>query len=215
MDSQKGKIISDEEMEILQETMNISFGKAASDLADVIDTRVVLSVPYIKVLRVTELLEYIKNEVKDYSYVSIVEQRFWGRFKGDALLIFPAGAGRELVTMIKQEAENITYESDSLDILQMEALMEVGNILIGACVGKLAELLKDTVTYTHPRVIIERYPQDVIPEMQYDTDSTAIVLRTIFRFEEGNVSGFLFLITRNESIDWLRRALHEFIAQYE
>jgi len=214
MSTQVEKLLSEEETEILQEIMNISFGKSAADLADVIETHVVLSVPYIKIIQITELPVYFKDNVKEYKKISIVEQKFWGKFKGEALLVFSSGAGRELIRMLQQD-EGSGYESDPVEILERESLMEVGNILIGACVGKLTEVLKDVVTYAPPMVIVEKEYAEAIAESRYDPNSTAIVLKTEFRFEEGNVSGFLFLITSQESVSWLKNALHVFMEQYE
>lgn len=211
---QEEKILSDEETEILQEIMNISFGKSAADLADVIDTHVVLSVPFIRIMRVPELPDYFKDHVKDYKTISVVEQKFWGRFKGDALLVFSSGAGRELIKMLQHETIS-GFESGPIDILERETLMEVGNILIGACVGKLAELLKDVVTYTPPMVIVEREYSDAVTAGRYDPNDSAIVLKTDFCFDAGDVSGFLFLITSNDSVSWMKEALRLFIEQYE
>lgn len=214
MNTQVEKILSDEEIEILQEIMNISFGKSAADLADVIDTHVFLSVPFIRIIQVPELPAYFKDHVKEYKKISIVEQKFWGRFKGDALLVFSSGAGRELIKMLQHDATP-GFETDPIEILERETLMEVGNILIGACVGKLAELLKDVVTYTPPMVVVERDYSDAITESRYDPNNTAIVLKTDFRFDEGDVSGFLFLVTSHDSVTWMKEALRLFIEQYE
>jgi chemotaxis protein CheC len=205
---------SDDEVAILQEIMNIAFGQSASDLADVIDTHVVLAVPFIKVLQVLELPEYIKEQVREYKQVSIVEQKFWGKFKGDALLIFSSGSGKELINMLQAD-DTQGMDAGPVDILERETLMEVGNILIGACVGKLADLLHDIVTYTPPLVMVEKAYDEAVTSGHYDPEKTAIVLKTDFRFENGNVSGFLFLVTSNESIKWLKDALQIFIEQYE
>ena len=55
-------IFSDEERDILQEVMNIAFGKASAELAEVIDIYVVLSVPNIKPLKTAEVPQYIEEE---------------------------------------------------------------------------------------------------------------------------------------------------------
>jgi len=207
-------LLTEEEVSILQEIMNISFGQSAADLADVIDTHVVLSVPYIDILEVPELPDYIRNHVKDYKNINIVEQKFWGKFRGDALLIFSSGAGKELMSLLQTDNKNV-LGSDPFDILERETLMEVGNILIGACVGKLSELLRDVVTYTPPMVIVEKDYREAISNGHYDEDKKAIILKTDFRFDEGDVSGFLFLVTNNDSVRWLKEALRTFIEQYE
>jgi chemotaxis protein CheC len=206
--------ISEEEQDILQEIMNIAFGKAAADLAEVINIFVVLSVPDIKIIKAVDLPDYIRTEFCEFGNISIVEQNFWGEFKGNALLIFPAGAGKELISLLGDGGE-LSFESQSSDILEKETLMEVGNILIGACVGKVAELLKDMVTYSPPRVIIEDQPNVSMPKTLFDPSNSAIILKTVFCFNERDVNGFLFLITSHNSVIWLKKALADFMEQYE
>jgi chemotaxis protein CheC len=213
-ETQNTQDFSDDEVAILQEIMNIAFGQSASELAEVIDTHVVLAVPFIKIMQVPELPGYIREHVKEYKQISIVEQKFWGKFKGDALLIFSSGSGKELINILQSDDRRGT-DAGPVDILERETLMEVGNILIGACVGKLAELLHDVVSYTPPLVLVEKEYEEAICSGHYDPEKTAIVLKTDFTFESGNVSGFLFLVTSNESIKWLRDALQLFIEQYE
>lgn len=214
MEVNRKKTISDEEIEILQEIMNIAFGKASSDLAEVIDTFVVLSIPYIKVLPATTLPGYIENEIKEYESIDIVKQHFWGKFKGIAFLIFSSGSGKKLISLLQGDLKQ-SFDSEPIDSLEKETLIEVGNILIGACVGKLSELLGDVVTYSPPVAVIANTTKDSIPKEIFDPQSTAILLNTIFRFEKEDVSGFLFLITSDESISWLKKALDDFVGQYE
>lgn len=206
--------LTNEELEILQEIMNIAFGRATSDLAEVIDIYIKLSVPHISVLKAVELPAYIKKELKDYGSISLVEQRFWGNFKGLALLVFPSGAGKELVTLLSNDKSEF-IEVDTIDGLEKETLIEVGNILIGACIGKMADLLKDIITFSPPTVLIENPPNNAIPKSIFDPDSTTIILRTLFRFEKKDIDGFLFLLVCQESINLLKKALNEFMEQYK
>ncbi len=210
MDKTEKAIITEEEKEILLEIMNISFGKAAADLAEFIDIYIELSIPYIHVLEPRALSGYLKKEIKDNLDCSIVEQKYWGKFKGDALLVFSAISSRELLSLLDTE-KDWGYCSDPIDVLEKESLMEVGNILIGACVGKIAEMLNDIVTYTPPKVIIETQPLDSFFNFQVEEDSSIILLRTAFKFKSTDISGFLFLITSNESVEWLKSALSEFM----
>jgi chemotaxis protein CheC len=206
-------IITEEETDILQEIMNIAFGKAAADLGEIINIYVKLSVPKIALLRAAELPAYLRSEVDGAERINIIEQNFWGHFKGSAFLVFRTGAGKELISLLGSGEE--TAFEDSIEVLERETLMEVGNILIGACVGKVAELLQDVVTYSPPRVIVENNPHDAIPESLFDPSYSAIVLKTVFCFNERDVSGLLFLVTSQESIGWLKQALVAFLEQYE
>lgn len=206
--------ITDEERDILQEIMNIAFGKAAADLAEVVNIFVVLSVPDIRIVAAADLPDYIRAEFSEFGNISIVEQNFWGEFRGNALLIFPSDSGKELISLLG-DGNPVSFESQASDFLENETLMEVGNILIGACVGKVAELLKDMVTYSPPRVIIENHPSVSMPDTLFDPENSAIILKTVFCFNERDVNGFLFLITSHNSVAWLKKALADFMEQYE
>jgi chemotaxis protein CheC len=207
------QLIGAEEKDILQEIMNIAFGNAAAELGEFINIFVVLSVPYIRVMRARELPEYIQSEVDGCESISIVEQNFWGEFKGNALLVFQSGAGRELAFMLNND-EGI-FEPGATDRFESEILMEVGNILIGACVGKLAELLGDVIQYSPPRVLVENKPNDALHQNLYDPGCSAIILKTMFRFNDKDIGGLLFLVTSHESIGWLKGALANFMAKYD
>jgi chemotaxis protein CheC len=201
------------ELDLLQEIMNIAFGKATAELAELIDIRVELNVPYAKVIYSTELPEYLQEQIRDYGDISIVEQRFWSEFKGSTLLIFPAGSGKELITLLTGE-EVDTFLSDPVDELEKGTLMEVGNILIGACMGKIAELLNNTLTYSPPIVHIGDNAHDLLPNSIMSSYELTIALRTNFNFENKDVFGFLFVLTSQESLNWLKKALHDYLKQF-
>ena len=208
------ELITSAETDLLQEIMNIAFGRAASDLAELIDIFVVLSVPKIKLLQAYDLPAYINTEIMNYDHdrVSVVEQSFWGKFKGNAFLVFPSGAGKRMIALFDGRDEY--FDADPSHELEKETFLETGNILIGACIGKIAELLGDVTTYSPPRVVIERSLQGVFDNL-VDPDSLAIVLRTVFEFNEKNISGYMFVLTKEESFAWLRSALDKFLEQYQ
>jgi chemotaxis protein CheC len=208
-------IITNAETDLLQEIMNIAFGRAASDLAEFVDIYVILSVPQIRLLQAYDLPTYINNEIMDYDKdrVSVVEQSFWGKFNGNAFLVFPPGTGKKLIALF--DGGTNVIESDPFQEMEKETFLEIGNILIGACIGKIAELLGDVITYSPPRVVVEKSLHGVVYDNLVDPDNMAIVLRTVFEFNEKNVSGFMFILTKQESFVWLKNALHKFLEQYE
>jgi chemotaxis protein CheC len=213
MNSDLTCIFHEEEKDILQEIMNIAFGQASAELAEVIDIFVILSVPEIQILTGAQLPTYLCNELKPAVTVHIIEQSFFGKFSGQALLVFPTGAEKELLSLFDQNNELKNLGVD-LDTMEMETLLEIGNILIGACIGKIAELLADLVTYEPPHLTSKNLILEGC-ESPVPSDSCAISIRTTFSFEQQQVNGYLFLITKQESIDWLKSALMAFIEAYE
>ena len=206
-------MITVEEADILQEIMNIAFGRAASDLAECIDIFVILSTPNIKLVRVHDLPAHLSHEIKEYENVSVVQQNFWGKFKGNAFLVFPAGSGKKIISLFAVGDESL--ESDINHELVKETFLEVGNILIGACVGKIAELLGDVATYSPPHVVVEESIRGVVYDNLLDPENLAIILKTVFEFNEKNISGYMFIITKQESFAWLKSALAKFVDQFE
>ena len=53
-----------------------------------------------------------------------------------------------------------------------------------------------------------------LPQKFFDKETYAIVLKTLFQFENKNISGFLFLVNSVESLDWLKKAIHDYMKHY-
>jgi len=213
MNSVHEQLFAAEEKDILQEVMNIAFGQASAELAEVIDIFVVLSVPDIQILKGSDLPDYLCKELKPATTVNIIEQSFLGKFSGQALLIFPEGAEKELLHLFTQDQEFNCQDID-VDTLETETLLEVGNILIGACIGKIAELLNDVVAYDPPHITAKNLTLEGC-DSPVPSESFAISIRTRFRFEQQNVEGYLFLIANQNSVDWLKKALMAFLESFE
>ena len=207
-------IITDDERDILQEVMNIAFGKASADLAELINIYVVLSIPDITLLRTVEVPQYIDEEIKDFHKVSIIKQNYKGKFHGTALLFFPGGAGKQLFSLFDNGDKPDDDLTDLPFVLEKETLLEVGNILIGASVSKVADLLDDEISYRPPKIFLDSSLNDIVDWDLAEPECPAILMRTVFGFENRDISGFLFLIPSYNSFKWLKKALNAFMDQY-
>lgn len=204
--------MSEEELDTLQEMMNIAFGRAAAALAEIISIFVCLSVPCVRLLRGDELAGYLEDLVGTGREISIVEESFRGELQGSAFLLFPSGAGHQLAPLFGDE--KILYAGEAREDVERDALLSTGGILIGACVGKFAELLGDQVSYS-PAKLVNLQSGEAFPSGLCDRRAVAIVLKTDFAFREEAVHGFLLLVTSEQSIDWVKKALAYFLEQYE
>ncbi|MDX9746521.1 MAG: chemotaxis protein CheC [Syntrophales bacterium] len=214
MPGHQNTVIRSDELDILQEVMNIAFGKASADLAEHIDIYVKLSVPDVRVIPAVRLPSYFVEMIGRQERVSIVEQKFWGKFSGYALLLFASGADSDLISILSCEDPDL-FHDEAGDELAKGALMEIGNIVVGACVGKIAELLNDVMVYSPPVVLLEKSAADIIPDEMFNPEDSAVILKALFRFENRAVSGMLVLLFSQTSVAWLKKALKEFMEQYE
>jgi chemotaxis protein CheC len=194
--------------------MNIGFGSAAADLSGVIDLYVQLSVPEVKVIPATELIVYIEREIPNSHEITVIEQNYWSRFKGMALLAFTSGAGKTLLGLLGDMDEH-AFESDPMRILERETLMEVGNILVGACVGKVAELLGDVVTYSPPRILIGNMSDTNVSRTLFGPGNCVVILQPVFHFGNQDVRDNLFLVApATNPSSGLGRPFQVFMSRY-
>lgn len=178
-----------EEKEILQELMNIAFGKAAADLSAQLGERVELTVPEVQIMPGVLLRYYVGAELKDQPRLGVVVQPFRGELQGNAFLVLP-------------------------EAMDPKKLPEAGRILIGACVGKLAELLGARVTFGPVSSAVEDRRAAAARADVVAPGESATVLRALFHLEEPDARGYLFLASSPESVPWQKGALQRFMAQY-
>jgi len=212
--SDPSREFSELEKDALQEIMNIGFGRAAADLAEIINLYVILSVPHIAVLKSDEVIRYVHQEIPVTTDMSMITQFFSGKFSGGSFLVFPHGEGRKLLKIFDDELVQLD-ESYDIDVLEKETLVEIGNIIIGACVGKIAEMLGDVVTYAPPRFFAQEQIHKTLEDLLNDTDTFAILFKTVFNFEQYNVSGYLFLVSQYSIMPWIKQAIVDFLGPYE
>lgn len=201
------------EKDALQEIMNIAFGQAAADLSDIVNLYITLTVPHIELLRFDGILALISEDIAGKSDMSMIKQLFRGKFCGSSVLIFPHGEGKKLLQLFDENADTSSADCDS-DLLEKETLIEISNIIMGACISKIAELLNDTVSYSPPNY----YARDMIPGALGSAfagrDAFAIFFKTAFHFKEFDASGFLFLISDQSALPWLKKSIQEYLDQY-
>ena len=205
-----GEILSEMEIDALQETMNISFGSAAADLAEIMDIFIKITVPSIKTVSLPELSGFISSKINDFSSCSIVEQHYNGDFEGIAFLVFPYGEAKELISYF-YHPESPGFMSDNLIELEREVLLEIGNILIGACIGRIFELLDSRISYQPPQILSgDDFDRSFLSENIKPHD-LVITMSTFFSFEDRNATGHMFLINSKKSIPHLKKALSRFV----
>ena len=130
-----------------RELVNIGVSRAAASLGTMVGEQVLLSVPSVVVVSRSQAAELISALPDDL--LVAVRQAFNGDVSGRALLIFPEKNSLELVRAVA--GEDLSLE----DILELEheALAEIGNIILNACMATVANLLQRSLTMSLPEII--------------------------------------------------------------
>lgn len=135
--------LSEDQRDALQELMNVAMGQAADQLACLTDTFVVLSVPRIHSLASlsdTQLPDVMAEDTD----VDVTRQSFLGQVRGEAFVCFGCDGADQL-------AELMGYDEHSIQQRE-ELMLDVTNILSGACINSLAQQFDIPVSYGAPSV---------------------------------------------------------------
>ena len=122
---QLGEQLDPEIRDVYQEITNVAMGQAGSLLARLLDVFVELPIPNVNVLEVNELSMALQS-IDDNDTTSGVCQGFiGGGVSGEALLLLNDSSFKEIASLMK-------YEGEVNQHVELELLMDIGNILIGS-----------------------------------------------------------------------------------
>jgi chemotaxis protein CheC len=199
------------QLDTLRELMNIGFGKAAVALSGIADCRIMLKVPEVRILELSEITRTINSGAGTQKACFAVEQTFSGRFSGSALLYIPGSHIDTLVDgYIPEQARPV--EDTRKQLLENDTAAETGNIVMESCTGTLADLLDCRVSFQPPRLVDPETGPALVAAGIEQEGSAGILCRTAYGFGQDEVPGFLFLALSGASLDWLQVALDKYLA---
>jgi chemotaxis protein CheC len=195
----------------LSELINIGYARAAGALSELTGHRIILEVPNVAMYPIDEigtvLGAYLKGEVAS------VHQVFSGPISGNALLLLDEEAALMLNRLL------LDSDPGSLgDAAAKEVLIEVGNIVLNACLGVFGNLLQVQVTFAVPRLHIVSVDR-VLGSITVAEEGLhyGLMIQTKFSLRNSKVSGYLIIVLGVTSLDnmiaavesWEKRQLSE------
>ena len=118
----------------LVEIFNMGVGSAANAMSRIVNEEVAMSVPKITFQNRTDAATALGN--RESRRISGVSQHYEGSFNTDAILMFPEEKSLEIVRLMVGDA----VPMEELTEMEQEAMSEIGNIILNACVGTLANI---------------------------------------------------------------------------
>jgi len=197
-------ILEDLELDALTELVNIGVSRAAASLGAMVHEQVLLSAPRVLVVSRTDaalLLGPRENEL-----LVAVRQAFQGEVSGRALLIFPEKNSLELVRAVA--GEHLSLE----DILELEheALAEIGNVILNACMATIANLLHRSLTMSLPEVV--RATSGGLFDLAVSmADDVVLFVHINFSLKGRQIVGYVAMVMDFASLASLRALIAEFI----
>lgn len=184
--------LSAEEQDALQELFNIGMGRAAAALERLLGNEICLSVPFLTMLSVNKAATLIESPANED--VSSVRQSFSGPFAGTAILIFPEKNSIDLIRTLIDDS----FPLETLGELEQDSLLEIGNIVLNACLGSFANLMQREIEFNLP-VFLKGKCQNLLTFNNTQTDEPLIFLVINFSSCEGaeagkSIKGFVVLL---------------------
>ncbi|WLD59513.1 histidine kinase [Salinispirillum sp. LH 10-3-1] len=186
-------LLNEEQRDCLQELSNVAMGQAASLLARLLDVFVELPIPKVNVIEITDLhmaLQALDGEERS----SAVCQGFAGNgVTGEAMLIFNDSSFEDIAALM-------AYTGQQSDDIEIELLMDVANILIGAFIRKFSEQVDLNFSQGHPTVLGQHQPiRDLLKPTNHSWHKT-LSIEISYNIENHNVHCDLLVLFTEESL---------------
>lgn len=190
----------------MAELMNIGMGQAAASLSQIVGEEVKLSIPNVELLSRQEAANTLKTQPEER--IAAIKQTFKGPFWGDALLLFPESKSIELVESITKGE----VPRELIPEIEQDALLEVGNIILNACLGSLANLLTHEVSSELP-IYITGLASDILCHPTGEDNDVVLFLRTDFELPSNDVSGYVAFILDIPSLEQVQTSIDRYLGQ--
>ncbi len=196
--------LTTEQNEVLQEIVNIGMGKAGDSLARILKTFVELSIPRIKLINVNELNSETAYLVGDKAMVTGVRQAFFSYWRGEAVIVYDQNGCNELASLMG-------YSGELNNQAELELLLDVGNVLVGACINGISDLLGVELNFSPPSLIASNVPIERLFDLNKMTWSHTLLLEVNFGLENMRFKSHLLIMMSEETITILKQDVDKYL----
>lgn len=207
------RVLSEIQVDALTEVFNVGAGRAALSLSEIVGEEVMLSVPSIEVLKADEVNSRVLA-LKDDKFAT-VSQMFSGPFDAEAVLLFTENYALEIVRDMMGSQMSI----EDLAEFEQEAMCELGNIILNACLSAMADMLGislnsslPTYAMSSPDEITSRLADKREEDDGGDGDgSYVLVLHIDLVLEKHRTEGHLIFLLSSTSLSKLISHIEQYL----
>ncbi len=137
--------VTELERDIIKEILNIGLARAADSFAVIAKDRVLLKVPDIQLIEVKDLIKLVTTYEDTHI---IIQSDIKGDFNGATLMLF----SEDHIEMLSEVCLNmLEVQQGVMNVMQESLLLEISNIITGALVTQLANILKASIYGSPPK----------------------------------------------------------------
>ncbi len=197
--------LSSMQLDALREIGNIGAGNAATALAQLIQAKIDMNVPRVKILAFDAVPELVGGADR---HIIGVYLNVGGSVSSNILFMLPFEEAVVLVDLLLGQQIGTT-RADTLGELELSAMREMGNIIAATYLNALAVFTGLTFIPSVPALAIDMAGSvlDAILAKFGEVADHVLLLETCFKKEEHKVVGHFFMLPEPEALDTILSAL--------
>lgn len=196
--------LSELQQDALLEIFNVSIGRAASAMSDMVSETINMSGPAMQFLTRKEAGDIL--DLKGRRRICSVAQGFAGSFSGEAVLMFPEENSLEIVRMMLGSTIPLAHLTE----LEQDALNEVGNIILNSCISAFADIFHEQFDTTLPEVRVGSGMEAVGVNAERQQDGV-LFLHIQFGFQRRHIEGYVVFLMDMPAFANLRAGIDRFL----
>lgn len=193
--------LSQQYYDVLKELGNIGAGNAMTALSQLLQCKVDMKVPQVKLLEFAEVAGTMGGEEQIMAGIFLGVD---GEISGSIMFLIEDGAARHLI----EKLMGMSLPDACWDEMSISALKEVGNIITGAYLNSLSTLTNLKIYPSVPELAIDMSGAILsVPAIQFGIVGDKILLIQSQFSDEVEINGYFILMPDLESYDKLLRSL--------
>ncbi|MCP4500368.1 MAG: hypothetical protein GY822_10455 [Deltaproteobacteria bacterium] len=198
--------LTDLQNDVLKEMFNLGAGNAAAALSEMMsDEEILLSVPEVRFLPLNELV--IETKRDGSSQLCGVSQKFDGAISGEAIMLY---SEEESLLLVRRMVGSLV-PVEHIKEMESEALAEVGNIVLNACLSAFGDLFEDEITTELPEVTIGSHDDVVTLSGKHQLSEKVLYLRTRFSLSTAALVGHIGFFLTSSCLEKLGGKLDAYV----
>ena len=194
--------LDDTQYDVLKEIGNIGAGNATTALAQLINTKIDMSVPQVSLVPFNRIADTIGSE--ETVLVGIL-LGLEGDISGMMMFLLQEKSAHNLVNILMGNPEE---KEGKFDEMEMSALSEIGNIIAGSYLSALAGLTNMTIVASVPSLSVDMAGALLsVPAIEYGKIGDKVLLIQTQFGEDDLVNGYFVMVPELESYDKILSSL--------
>lgn len=186
--------VTEQYYDVLKEIGNIGAGNAMTALSQMLQTKVDMKVPQVRLLEFSEVGEMVGGEEQVMVAVFLGVE---GDVTGSMMFMVEEQSARHLIQRVTM---GMLPEGSELEEMGLSAMREVGNIITGAYLNSLSTLTNLKIYPTPPALTVDMASAILsVPAIEFGVFGDKILLIQSQFYDEVQLDGYFVLIPDLES----------------